>query len=86
MSIDRGLLPMTPQTGHCARAASQAALKELLGKGLAWRGVSGCVASAGQALVGRKGRTPFLGLACLRALPETPRRCHHFGNLFWQLL
>jgi hypothetical protein len=27
-----------------------------------WRGVSGCVASAGQALC---------GLACLRALPET---------------
>jgi hypothetical protein len=38
MSIDLGLVPMTPQTGHCARAASQAILKELLGKGLAWRG------------------------------------------------
>ena len=59
MSVDLGLLPMTPQTGHCARAASQALLKELLGKGLARRGISGCVASAGQALVGRKGPTPF---------------------------
>jgi len=49
MSIDLGLGPMTPQTGHCTRAASQALLKELLGKGLARRGVSGCVASAGQA-------------------------------------
>ena len=77
MSVDLGLVPMTPQTGHCARAASQALLKELLGKGLARRGVSGCVAPAGQAL---------WGLACLRALPETPRRCHHFGNLFWDLL
>ena len=35
MSVDLGLVPMTPQTGHCARAASQALLKELLGKGLA---------------------------------------------------
>jgi hypothetical protein len=35
MSKDLGLLPMTPQAGHCARAASQAVLKELLGKGLA---------------------------------------------------
>jgi len=86
MSVDLGLVPMTPQTGHCARAASQALLKELLGKGLARRGVSGCVASAGQALVGRKGPTPFWGLPCLRALPETPRRCHHFGNLFRHLL
>jgi Glycosyl hydrolases family 32 N-terminal domain len=77
MSKDLGLLPMTPQTGHCARAASQAVLKELLEKGLARRGVSGCVASAGQALQ---------GLPCLRALPETPRRSHHFGNLFWHLL
>ena len=95
MSIDLGLVPLTLQTGHCARAASQAVLKELLGKGLA-RGwgegapspsrVSGCVASAGQALVGRKGPTPFLGLTCLRALPETPRHCHHFGNLFRHLL
>ena len=33
MSVDLGLVPMTPQTGHCARA-SQALLKELLGKGL----------------------------------------------------
>ena len=82
MSIDLGLVPLTPQTGHCAQAASQAVLKELLGKGLA-RGwgegapspsrVSGCVASAGQAL---------WELTCLRALPETSRRCHHFGNLF----
>src|SRR3977135_2383379 len=56
-----GLVPMTPQRGHCARAASQALPKELLGKGLAWRGVPGCVASPGQALVGRKGPTPFLG-------------------------
>jgi len=39
MSIDLGLVPMTPQTGHCARAASQAILKELLGKGLARRAV-----------------------------------------------
>ncbi len=37
MSIDLGLVPLTPQTGHCARAASQALLKELLGKGLARR-------------------------------------------------
>ena len=74
MSIDLGLVPLTPQTGHCARAASQALLKELLGKGLArgWgegapspSGVSGCVASAGQALVGRKGPTPFWGLTCI---------------------
>ncbi len=35
MSVDLGLVPMTPQTGHCARAASQAILSELLGKGLA---------------------------------------------------
>ena len=63
MSLDLGLVPLTPQTGHCARAASQAVLKELLGKGLARRGASGCVAEAGQAL---------WGLACLRALPETP--------------
>ena len=77
MSVDLGPVPLTQQTGHCARAASQALLKELLGKGLARRGVSGCVASAGQAL---------WGLACLRALPETPRRCHHFGNLFRDLL
>ncbi len=77
MSIDLGLVPLTPQKGHCARAASQAILKELLGKGLARRRVSGCVASAGPA---RRGVT------CLRALPETPRRCHHFGNLFRHLL
>jgi hypothetical protein len=77
MSEDLGFVPLTPQTGHCARAASQAVLKELLGKGLARRGVSGCVASSGQALG---------GLACLRALPATPRRCHHFGNLFLHLL
>ena len=77
MSVDLGLVPMTPQTGHCARAASQAVLKELLGKGLARRGVSGCVPSVGQAL---------WGLAYLRALPGTPRRCHHFGNLFRHLL
>ena len=77
MSLDLGLLTLTPQKGDCARAASQAVLKELLGKGLARRGVSGCVASAGQAL---------WGLACLRALPETPRRCHHFGNSFRYLL
>jgi hypothetical protein len=37
MSIDLGLLPLTPQTGHCVRAASQAFPKELLGKGLACR-------------------------------------------------
>ena len=36
MSIDLGLVPMTPQKGHCARAASQAILSEMLGKG--WRG------------------------------------------------
>ena len=36
MSADLGLLPLTPQTGHCARAASQALLKDCLGKG--WRG------------------------------------------------
>ena len=74
MSIDLGLVPLTPQTGHCARAASQALLKELLGKGLTRRGVSGCVASAGQALVGRKGPTPFWGLTadapCQRPLNE----------------
>ncbi len=35
MSKDLGLLPMTPQAGHCARATSQAVLKELLRKGLA---------------------------------------------------
>jgi hypothetical protein len=29
MSIDLGLLPLTPQTGHCARAASQTLLKEI---------------------------------------------------------
>jgi hypothetical protein len=57
-----------------------------ISKGLVRRGVCGGVASAGQALVGRKGPTPFWGLACLRALPETPRHCHHFGNLFRHLL
>jgi len=77
MSLDLGLVPLTPQTGHCARAASQALLKELLEKGLARRGVSGRVAEARQAL---------WGLACLRALSEAPRRCHHFGNLFRHLL
>ena len=59
MSVDLGLVPMTPQTGHCARAASQALLKELLGKGLARRGVSGCVASAGQALGDWPASAPF---------------------------
>jgi hypothetical protein len=77
MSKDLGLMPLTPQTGHFARAASQGILKEMFGKGLARRGVSGCVAAAGQAL---------WGLARRRALPETPRRCHHFGNLFRHLL
>ena len=81
MSIDLGLLPLTPQTGHCARATSQALLKELLGKGLA-RGwgegapspsrVSGCVAAAGQALVGRKGPTPFLGIDLPPRLARDP--------------
>jgi hypothetical protein len=70
MSLDLGLVTLTPQTGHCARAASQALLKELLGKGLArgWgegapspSGVSGCVASAGQALGGKKGVPPLSG-------------------------
>ncbi len=75
MSKDLCLGPMTPQTGHCARAASQAILK--VGKGLAWRGVSRCVASASQALGGS---------AYLRALPETPRHCHHCGNFFGHLL
>jgi hypothetical protein len=55
-----------------ARAAARAILSELLGKGLARRGAAGCVASAGQALVGRKVPTPFLGLTRLRALPEEP--------------
>ena len=77
MSVDLGLLPMTPQTGHCARAASQALRKELLGKGLVWRGVSGCVGSQLAAL---------RGCALLAALPETPRHYHHFGNLFRHLL
>jgi hypothetical protein len=36
MSLRPWRLPMTPQTGHCARAY-QALLKELLGKGLARR-------------------------------------------------
>jgi len=62
----------TPQAGLCARVASQAILKELLGKALARRGVAGCVASPGQAL---------WGLACLRALPETPRHCQHFEEI-----
>jgi hypothetical protein len=34
--IDLGLVALTPQTGHCARAASQAFPSALLGKG--WRG------------------------------------------------
>ena len=84
MSVDLGLVPMTPQTGHCARAASQALLKELLGKGLARRwgegapspsGVSGCVAPAGQALVGRKGPTQgptFLGIGLPPRLARDP--------------
>ena len=78
MSIDLGLLPLTPQTGHFARTASRSTSERI-----AWeragaaRGLWGCVASAGQAL---------WGLTCLRALPETPRRCHHFGNLFRHLL
>jgi hypothetical protein len=38
-------------------------------------------------LGGKKGSHPLSrGLPCLRALPETPRRSHHFGNLFWHLL
>jgi hypothetical protein len=86
MSIDLGLVPMTSQTGHCARAASQAVLKESLEKGLAQRGVSGCVASAGQAWWEERVPPLSRGLPCLRALPETPRRSHHFGNLFWHLL
>ncbi len=77
MSIDLGLVPLTPQKGHCARAASQAILKELLGKGLARRGVSGGVAAPAN---------PHGLLPPRRALPETPRRCHHFGNLFRHLL
>jgi hypothetical protein len=44
MSKDLGLVPMTPQASLCARVASQAILEELLGKGLARRGVAGCVA------------------------------------------
>ena len=36
--------------------------------------------------MGRKGPTPFLGLACLLALPETSRHCHHFANSFRHLL
>jgi hypothetical protein len=37
MSMGPGLVPLTPQRGHCHRAASQALLKELLGKVLARR-------------------------------------------------
>jgi hypothetical protein len=53
MSLDLGLVALTPQTGDCAQAASQALPLELLGKG--WR--------AG----GRIGPQPLLGsLAVLR--------------------
>ena len=77
-SVADGLLEQMPkEISKWPRTASQAILSELLGKGLARRGVSGCVASAGQAL---------WGLTRLRALPETPRRCHHFGYLFRHLL
>ena len=47
MSIDLGLVPLTPQTGHCARAASQALLKELLGKGLALQTISKFISAFG---------------------------------------
>jgi tetratricopeptide (TPR) repeat protein len=61
--------------------------KENFRMGKGWRGEGPlAVAEADQALVERKGPTLLLGLACLRALPETPRRSHHFGNLFWHLL
>ena len=57
MSIDLGLSPLTPQTGHCARAASQALLKELLGKGLARaRGLWLCCVGR-PSLGGKKGST-----------------------------
>ena len=77
MSIDLGLLPLTPQTGHCARAASQAVLKELLGKGLARRG--GRWLCCG-------GRSSPMGIRLPPRLAETPRRCHRFGNFFQYLL
>jgi hypothetical protein len=56
MSIDLGLVALTPQTGHCAWASSQALPWESLGKG--WR-------AAGEK--GPHPPTPFLGsLAVLR--------------------
>src|SRR3981189_3674001 len=84
--------PMTPQRGRCARAASQAILKESLGQGLACRWgegaaspswVPGCVVSAGQALVGRKG--PNLSWDWLAASP-CQRPLGTAGNFFWHLL
>jgi hypothetical protein len=48
--------------------------KENFRMGKGWRGEGPlAVAEADQALVERKGPTLLLGLACLRALPETPR-------------
>jgi hypothetical protein len=47
MSIDLGLVALTPQTGYCARADSQALPSELLGKG--WRGQGSLVVLRQQA-------------------------------------
>ena len=80
MSIDLGLVPMTPQTGHCARAASQALLKELLGKGLArgWgegahplQGLWLCCVGR-SSLGGKKGSHPFLGIDLPPRLARDP--------------
>ena len=82
MSKDLGLLPMTPQAGHCARAASQAVLKELLGKGLA-RGWGEGAPSPSRAslwlccvgrpsLGGKKGSHPFLGIGLPPRLARDP--------------
>jgi hypothetical protein len=58
---DLGLVPMTPQRGHCARAASQALPKELLGKGLGVaRGPWLCCVTR-PSPGGKKGSHPFLG-------------------------
>jgi hypothetical protein len=60
-----------PQTGHCARAASQALLKELLGKGWRADGEKGApspfkglwLCCRGRpSLGGKKGSHPFLGI------------------------
>ena len=72
MSIDLGLVTLIPQTGHCARAASQALLKESWERAGAARGLWLCCVGR-PSLGGKKGSHPFLGIGLPpRAFPETP--------------